>query len=260
MDTAVDKLVSRAAACHREVALEYFNAFAGLQDRLDVGPIIERYPELYANETWSYISELDENVVPDERVRRFLRLTFSGFLGQARLRDLTEQLANAESSATAEVDGEQVPFRALHSRIANEPDDAKRGELDGKHIEVLASLNPLREQMAQRRSDIVRELGYANTPAMVAALKNLDPPGFAATCRDFLDRSDVVYEDRLEQYANAAGLERGAVRHADISFILRANRFDDHFPPREMLPALARTLDGLGIDLESQKNVTLDLE
>jgi hypothetical protein len=45
-----------------------------------------------------------------------------------------------------------------------------------------------------------------------------------------------------------------------MGWVLRAGRFDHLFPPGEMLPALARTLDGLGIDLEAQRNVTLDLE
>jgi hypothetical protein len=255
----VETLIARAEQCHREVALEYYNAFAGLQERLDVAAIVDRYPELHARDTWDYINELTDREA-DERARRFLRLAFYGFISQASLRDLTEALANAESEAVVEVDGEQVAFRALTGRMANEPDAEKRRVLDRKNVEVIASLNPLREEYEHRHLALINELGFTSVPELVRELKNLKPEPFAASCRAFLDRSDAVYEERLGQYANAAGLERSQVRHGDMGFMLRAGRFDELFPPREMVPALSKTLHGLGIDLDSQQNVTLDLE
>lgn len=276
MNPELQRLQSRAESCHREVALEYFNAFAGLQDRLDTDAIYARYPELGEESTWRFISELDGSAVADAREHRFLKLAFSGLLAESRYRELNELIANTEGDATVEVDGAQVPFRALPGRISNEPDYARRGELDAKYIGLIASLNPLHAQLEDLIGETVRGLGYSSTPAMVAELRGLDPQRFAQTARDFLDRSDGVYEERLAQYASLVGLSVGAassrpwdggrdaaateLRHADMGWVLRAGRFDQLFPPQDMLPALARTLAGLGINLESQRNVTLDLE
>ena len=43
MKPEVQRLVDRADACHREMALEYYSAFAGLQDNLDTEAIQQRF-------------------------------------------------------------------------------------------------------------------------------------------------------------------------------------------------------------------------
>ena len=78
----IPELLERAESCHREVATEYFNAFSGRQERLDVVPIMERYPELYSRETYDFVNALDPAQVPDERERRFLKHIFTTQLHQ----------------------------------------------------------------------------------------------------------------------------------------------------------------------------------
>ena len=63
----IPQLLERAESCHREVATEYFNAFSGRQERLDVVPIMQRYPELFSRETYELVTGLEESEVPDER-------------------------------------------------------------------------------------------------------------------------------------------------------------------------------------------------
>ena len=50
------------------------------------------------------------------------------------------------------------------------------------------------------------------------------------------------------------------LRRADLSRFFRAAHLDGLFPGEEMVPALRRTLAGLGIDLDAQENVMLDTE
>jgi hypothetical protein len=253
-------LLGRAERCHKEMALEYYNAYSGRQDRLDIASVLARFPELHDLSTYRFVAGLDDTALPDPRLRRFLRMAFAGFFLHKRLKDLTESIANAEAEATVEVDGQTIGFRSLPGTLANEPDYELRGRLDRAYVEVIAQLNPQRAALHSRTREAVAELGFTDVPAMAGALKYLEPHKLAADCREYLERSAAFYEERLGFYARQAGLSRDSVRHADTGYILRAERYDELFPPKQMLPALSRTLGGLGIDLEAQDNVMLDLE
>ncbi len=256
----VSELLERAETCHREVALEYFRAFAGLQDTLDTTSILGKYPELYSRETYDYVHGLDESAVPDERERRFLRMVFTFNFLTDSLKELTDKLANAESAAVVELDGEQVPYRAAPVVLSNEPDWEKRGRLDRAYVAKLAELNPLRAEADGIARGLVAELGYESTITMMEQLGRLRIYPLRDLLTPFLADTEGAYEERLARYAAEAGLEREQVRHGDIGYVMRAGRFDELFPPRDMVPALERTLSGLGIDLGAQDNVTLDLE
>ncbi len=57
-----------------------------------------------------------------------------------------------------------------------------------------------------------------------------------------------------------SGLSLDAASPADLARLWRAPEFDAGFPPERALPALRATLAGMGVDLDAQQNVELDLE
>jgi len=257
---AIESLLAQAERCHKEVAMEFYNAFSGRQDKLDISAIVDRYPELYTRETLDTVVSLDDSEIPDERERRFLRLVFTSNYITGRLKQHTDQLANAESEAVVRVDEQEIPYRALPLVLAKETDYDKRGRLDNAYIQTLAGMNPLREEADDLYRSIVLELGYANTIGMVEQLAQMRVYPMRDLLMQFLSDTSDVYEERLALYAAESELERDPLRHADIGFMMSAGRFDELFPPAEMVPALSRTLKGLGIDLDCQSNITLDIE
>jgi hypothetical protein len=247
---AIESLLAQAERCHKEVAMEFYNAFSGRQDKLDISAIVDRYPELYTRETLDTVVSLDESDIHDERERRFLRLVFTSNYITGRLKQHTDQLANTESEAVVRVDEQEIPYRALPLVLAKETDYDKRGRLDNAYIQTLAGINPLREEADGLYRSIVQELGYANTIGMVEQLAQMRVYPMRDLLKQFLSDTSDVYEERLTNYAAESELERDQLRHADIGFLMRAGRFDELFPPAEMVPALSRTLKGLGIDLD----------
>ena len=257
----VNDLLKRAEDCHREVALEYYNAFSGQQDDLNIVAILDRYPELYTKETYEYVMGLGEGAVADEREGRFLRQVFTFNYFTNRLKEYSEKLANEESRALVEVDGEQIPYRAAPVVLANEPDYDKRGRIDEAYMAKLDSLNPLREEADRISREIVSELGYESVIDMMQQLAGMRIYPMRDLLRTFIDGTEDIYDERLGRYCGETpGLDRSRMRHADIGFLMRAGNYDELFPPKDMVPALARTLKGIGIDLDNQANTTLDLE
>src|SRR5438270_31005 len=83
----------------------------------------------------------------------------------------------------------------------------------------------------------------------------------AEQCRHFLDSTQQLYEDAADKLFRArVGVSLGDAERWDVPRLFRAPEWDAMFPADRMVPALESTLADLGIDLQSQKNVTLDLE
>ena len=258
--TDILQLINRAEECHRRIALEYYNHFSGQQDQLNVVSILEEFPELYSRETLDGIVASQPTNQVDERMLRFLRADFSSNYVQDQVKGLAEELANAEGSATVSLDGESWPYRAMPVIIANEADYARRGRLEAAYLKVMDSLNPLRRRIFGGLRETLHDLGYENQIDYSEQLADMQIRPLAAQMQRFLAETDEIFATRLQHYANIAGLGGKELRSADLGYILRARQYDGMFQMDDMVPALARTLRGMGIDLDSQKNVLIDLE
>ena len=67
-----ENLLAKSEQCHKEVALEYFNAFTGQKDELKVVGIMQKYPELYSQETLDQVSKAAKESGSADRSARFM--------------------------------------------------------------------------------------------------------------------------------------------------------------------------------------------
>jgi hypothetical protein len=255
-------LIERSAAFHRERATEYFLALTGQKDRLEAAGISRAYPELFSPDTLDYIAGLSDADAP-ERLRRALLRQFTDYrLGDA-LRMAQEALTNAEGAATLDFDGAEVNYRSVPGLLSSEADADKRARLCAAWLAVLDSLNPQRSELKQLEAQSLRELGYADAADHARLLLGLRLEPLHTRLQLMLERTEQIYRARLERYAQEAGLDsaRGAAQlaYSDLNYVMAGRQYDALFPPTLKLPALERTLAGLGIELE-RPGITLDLE
>lgn len=254
-------LIEKSEQCHKEVALEYFTAFTGQKDELKVVGIMERYPELYSKETLDRVSKSAVEGNSSGRQGRFMLEIFTGNYLTDQLKEMSQNLVNDEGALMVEVDNEEIPYRALPIQLGNEADYDKRGRLDTAYLSAMDSLNSQRKQISQQQLGLVESLGYRNTIDLATRVSNLRVYELRDLMLGFLDSTENIYEDKLAQNTKEhLGIGRSALRHADLGFLLRGKAYDSLFPQDQLVPALGKTLVGLGIDLDSQTNVTLDLE
>src|SRR5918992_2519364 len=149
----------------------------------------------------------------------------------------------------------------LRPTIANEPDRAKREQLDSVRVGMTEEhLNPLYLDGVQ---DVRRGVASLGAPDYTELYRRF---GFrlddlAAQCRALLDSTEKIYEqaaDKLFRARIGVGLEEA--KRWDVLRSFRAPQWDPQFPEDKMLPALEATLADMGVDLRSQKNVELDVE
>jgi hypothetical protein len=237
---------------------EYYLHFAGLKDAFELEPIYERFADLTTLEVSAQLGAAAADGSPGEL--ELWRFACEGYLGNLT-RAEAEAIAGLEASLTADVDGEEIPFRMLKPAIANEPDRARRERLDAARV-------ALAEEQLVPQYTTIAELRREGT-------HNLDAPSYrvlyerfrfpladlAEQCRRFLAETEDLYAavlDPLFQRRVGVGIEDAC--RWDVPRLFRASDWDAGFPADAMVPALEGTLAGLGIDLRAQENVHLDIE
>ena len=232
---------------------EYYLHFSGRQDEYEIEPIYERHAGLFAREAVDALRERD--------ARLLLEFAVHGLIGQATKAESAE-LARREAALEVEVDGERMPFRASAVAQANEPDPDRREAIEAARLELTVSeLNPLLRELLERSHALALELGWPSMRAMCEDLSGIDLRALGRQTEAFLDATDAGYEPlvgpRLEEHLGYA-FER--LRRSDIAAFFRAPALDRHFSAELLVPSLGATLAGMGIELEGQPNVRLDVE
>jgi hypothetical protein len=240
-----------------ELLEEYYLHFAGHKEELEIEPIYERYADLT---TLDAANAIGDSVNGDRRLNELWRFACSGFMGDQTKTEET-RISELETSLEATVDGETISFRMLRPTIANEPDRRKRQELDRVRCELGEEhLNPIYVDIAGKAHDAARLLGAENYYELHRRFGfRLDE--LAAQCRQLLDDTERLYEEQADRLLRErVGIGLDEAHRSDVPRLFRAVHWDSGFPADGMVPALRSTLADLGVDLDSQENVELDVE
>jgi hypothetical protein len=240
-----------------ELDEEYYLHYAGLKDRLELEEIYERHSTLTELEQ---VQGIGAAIDGDRRIRELWHFGCEGYLGNLT-REHAEKLAALEAELEVTVDGETVPFRMIRPTLANEPDRDRRERLDRSLWEATEEhLNPIHLESVDVMRGALPGLGVSDY------LELYERFGFrlrelAAQCEAFLADTERLYEETLERAARELlGLSADEVKRWDVQRMIRSPQWDEGFPGDKMVPALKASLADLGIDLDSQDNVHLDIE
>jgi hypothetical protein len=237
---------------------EYYLHFAGLKDEFELSPIYERFSDLTTLDACRRLAASAE--IEGRGARELWRFGCEGYVGDLTRAD-AEEIAGLEASLTATVDGEEIGYRLLRPSIANEPDRARRERLDRARVTLTEErLNERYIRMAEVRRAATADLG-ADTYLELYRRFGFPLDELAAQCERFLVDTEDLYVRALDAlFRQRVGLPLEEAKRWDVPRLFRANEWDTGFPAEAMLPALEGTLAALGIELEAQENVHLDIE
>ena len=243
-----------------ELDEEYYLHYAGLKDRLELEEIYERHASLTELERVQAIGAAVDGH-GDHATRELWRFACEGYFGSLT-RELAERVAALEAELEVTVDGETIPFRMLRPAIANEADRDRRERLDRAMWEATDEhLNPLYVEAFEVERAALPAVGASTYLELYDEKFRFDLQDLAAQCRAFLDSTEELYERSFDRaLRDVLGISLEEAKRWDVNRMLRSPQWDERFPGDLMLPALKTTLSDLGIDLDSQKNVHLDIE
>ncbi len=246
-----------------EIDREYYLQGAGHKLDLAIEPIYERHEELFEREAVDQVGEARADASDEEATRLCYLHQFAldGHLGSLT-RELETRVAELEASLEIEVAGETIAYRMAPVIQANEPDADRRAEIEAARTAVLAErLNPLHLEALESAHSACSDLGWPSYLDAYSDVRELDLRALAGRLEEFTRATEADYARTVDpELERTVGAPLAELRRSDLARFFRAAHLDELFPSDRMVPALRRTLSGLGIDLDAQRNVTLDTE
>jgi hypothetical protein len=246
----------------RALEKEYYSNWAGLKDTMNTDAIFRKYSGLFEPDVLSGIKERKTHSSrEDKRKLRYLECTLtSGYL-EHNVRDLTDKKNTLESKLKVKVRGNVVPFRIAAVKSVNEDDRDLRGDIqEARNAAIEKDLNPILEDRMTKLHELAKGLGYRNYTHLFSRTKKIDFEGLMKKLDTMISATDRLYAEKMGALTESIGIKLKDTEKHDIGYLFRAKAFDKHFEKRKAIPTLKRTLKGLGINLDRQKNVVLDAE
>ena len=255
---------SRAEAFIAALEKEVYEHFSGRKEVCDTAAVYERFPDLFTREAVVELNRIYDAASGDDPRRRLaylLAFTVEGYVG-GETRLLSDEIANTESKASIEVDGERLALRTAPVAQANEADRERRARIQQARLDAVDRLlNPLLDRLWRRAHEVAEGLGYPHYMALYSEVKGIDYLALRARTDAFLHDTAGLYQRRMDDLVRERlGIPLEELRYADVPYLWRAPAFDQAFSADKLLATLERTLEGLGIDLRAQPNVHLDTE
>jgi hypothetical protein len=247
-----------------EIDREWLMHLSGRQPGLEIEAIYDRHAELFERPAVERLRELAAHSAGGDegrRLRELLRFAFEGALGRETRAEQAEA-ARLEAGLQVETESEAVPYRRVSIEQANEPDGDRRAALgEARDALLVARLNPIHLRALERARALCRDLGWTTYAEACSELRGVDLEALGERAAAFLRATDPFYEGVVGPLLDRAGLPPlGELARSDLPRFFRAPALDGRFPAARLIPALRETLSGLGIDLDSQPNVHLDVE
>lgn len=108
---------------------------------------------------------------------------------------------------------------------------------------------------------MARELGWPSYRAMCEDVQHIDLGALERETAAFAAATESAYETIVDPpLRRAVGVGLDQLRRSDLPWFFRAAGADVHFSVERLMPSFRATLAGLGIDVDAQANVTLDVE
>lgn len=252
------RLAEEAEAFFTELLQEHYSNLAGLKPDLSLQPIYVRHAGLFAPNTVRFFLKAETD--PSDREYRYFReFIVEGYL-ENRVKQFSEEVVNRETQATVLWEGREIPLRMVAKEISSEPDMSRRHHLDQERRKVNSTINGYRLARWNTLYATVQELGFKSYGHAMDRLKDLRLSWLRSALTEFLRQTEASYRSQLTQRLHDIGVPVESATKADLARLLRAPQYDSLFPKERLIDTLARTLQGLGLDLGAQPNIVLDTE
>jgi hypothetical protein len=251
------------AEFHTACAREHYLFHSGQKDNLNIASIYERYSHLFERGSIEQLKlDTTNSNGHSEAVslRRLLAFAAEQFLEDS-VKQLTENISDYEARATVQLPNGELTFQGAAVAITTEGDRDIRREIYSGRIAVIEASNDLRAERLVKHHESARSLGYENYVDLFEQLRRINYADVARQASSLLSRTEPVYLARLDGVLKRElGVAVEQAERSDAMYLLHLTRFDNRFPPGSMLEVYRETMAGLGINIESQKNIIVDSE
>ncbi|HYP02273.1 MAG TPA: hypothetical protein VER76_18930 [Pyrinomonadaceae bacterium] len=175
--------------------------------------------------------------------------------------EVTNELARCTASARVVWDGATLAPDDAPDALAAEPDATRRRELSARWFDALRACSDLRAARLETLVEAARTLGFDSYFGLLSEVAATPLESLSAGADNFLERTAHVYNANLFEWSVRhlpADFARAPV-YADSLFFMRLAHLEQFFSASELGATYDATMRGLGIRVEAQRNVRLEM-
>lgn len=254
------------AAYNSKLEFAHYEYRAGLDAELRIAPIYERYSDLFTPEAVESLRIAEANVpahleTEKSGMRALLGAACIGFM-DTQAKELTDECARKESTASIEWEGETFPSFSVPKRLASESSSVRRRELYSRLLKSISDGTDIRAARFESLHQSARVIGFASYRALFTQILGTDFEKLASRADAFLQRTETPYRNSLARIAarDLPDVAPGDLQHADYFFFQRISSLDQVFPAHDVMTTYKSAMKGMGIRIEQQTNIHIDSE
>lgn len=259
----IEKIGRNVERLDEEKTRERYLNKAGLKDNPNISAIYQKYGHLFTKQMFDEINKRRQVVSGDEEKRlRYIGEFIATNLLLFGVKEWIDQLSAIETKEVVTIDRQPILYRDCLLKVLNQPDRNLRQKISHGIDRVIdCSLNPIYLRIIGGYHERARKLGYPSYKSLYEDLKGFNFDFLLVLMQDFLAKTESIYENNMEEkIGQMIGIDLSETHRHDIEFLFRGRKFDSYFPRQNLRGTLKKTLSGMGIDLDNQKNIELDIE
>jgi len=259
----IEKVVEQIDQVHRELAQLSIEQIRGVASALTALDILQSHPEPLRPATWQFLKKSMSRAEGAEAGERIERLLF-GCMDLTVLEQtasLGDMLNFYVEHGRMHVEGDKIPAVEVVPWLQAEPDFSRREQMQKENSIFLKGIvNPMLLAMLELTVRAVTEkFGFENYVKYSEAKKQVAFDDQAALFKAYLELTQSTYLSRMAPWAESViGRPFGNLSRYHALYLLRIKDFDEYFPEDVLGPVLQETFQGLGFDLLSRSDVTID--
>jgi hypothetical protein len=227
--------------------------------------IVARYAELFTRDQLDALRQAEAETEPGDELERLYRLrkTCEAGLISAELAAREDALENAILAARVEFKYEQLPLRTAQARLAVLPDYGDRDELGRLATDLSATFNDERLDVLRAGEELEAGITGVEDPiARTEEEKGISVHELERALAAASDAASEVYAGLRERWLERLlGPERESVPSSShVAYLRRLSPLERIYTKERAVPVCLDTLSRLGLDLEREPNIKLDLE
>jgi len=246
-----------------ELDKEYYLHFSGKKSELNLDDIYRKYDFLFTFENSQFFKNLIDSSNGDNKKKAGYLFQFSTntYLSK-KYQKILDKIANDEAMAKINIDGQDYSFRYSDILLSNEPDKNKRELIDSKRRKLTSDVfNDNLKVYWESLHNEAKGLGFENYTSLFIKLKGYDFFALDADMDRLILETNDLYEEHMDSlFKKKLGISIHGSKACDFAYIKRAKEFDMFFKKENLIPIFKETMCCLGINIESQKNVIMDVE
>jgi hypothetical protein len=227
--------------------------------------VVARYTGLFTPEQLDSLRDAESQVagaVERERLYRLRKACEAGLI-ERELAAFADEIENRILAARVPFAGEALPLRAAEARLAVMPSYDEREELGSRTAEVSASFNDDRLELVRRLEELdARISGIPDPVERNEEEKGIGLARLSQTLSEASDRLTSRFDElRGRWFDRLLGSGRDDVPASyHIAYVRRLSPLEQTYTKERCVEVCLDSLRRLGLDLDGQPNIRLDLD